>query len=229
MDIAPARRTWIPYVIPMATFLVLTGLEGRLASPGGRTAPLAYAGLYAIKAVVVTATLWACRRTWRDLSPRPSGRVLAVAAVLGLLVAALWVALDGRVPRLPMTGPRTSFDPFTLSGSVRGAFFAVRLYGLVLMVPLMEELFWRSFLVRWIIKSDFQAVPQGRITPLAAVVTSALFALAHPEWLPALLTGFLWIGLLRWSRSIAACVASHVVANLALGVWILARGAWHLW
>jgi uncharacterized protein len=172
---------------------------------------------------------WACRSTWRDLRPRPSVTVFAVSAALGLAVAALWIGLDGKVPPLPLTEKRTAFDPGQLSETARAAFLAVRFYGLVLMVPLVEELFWRSFLVRWVAHHDFRQVPIGRVTPLAAVVTAGLFALAHPEWLPALITGFLWVGLLRWSRSVGACLVSHVVANLALGAWILLRGAWHLW
>lgn len=222
-------RPWLPYVAPMATFLILTALEALLPKRDGQTVPLAYAAAYGIKAVLVTAVAWACRSTWRDLRPRPSAGVVALSVVLGLAVTALWVALDGKVPPLPLTEKRAAFDPEKLPAAAHAAFLAVRFYGLVLLVPLVEELFWRSFLVRWIAHQDFRSVPIGRVTPLAAVVTSGLFALAHPEWLPALITGFLWIGLLRWSRSVAACFVSHLLANLALGAWILARGAWHLW
>ncbi len=222
-------RPWLSYVAPMAAFLILTALEGLLPKRDGQTAPLVYAAAYGIKAVLVTAVAWACRSTWRDLQPRPSVMVLAVSVALGLAVTALWVGLDGKVPPLPLAEKRAAFDPEQLPAAARAAFLAVRFYGLVLLVPLVEELFWRSFLVRWIAHQDFRSVPIGRVTPLAAVVTAGLFALAHPEWLPALITGFLWVGLLRWSRSVAACFVSHLVANVALGVWILARGAWHLW
>lgn len=222
-------RPWLPYIAPMAAFLVLTAIEGLLPKRDGQTLPLAYAAVYGLKAVLVTAVAWLCRSTWRDLRPRPPAPVLAASAALGLAVAALWVGLDGRIPPLPFTEKRTAFDPGQLPAAARAAFLAVRFYGLVLLVPLVEELFWRSFLVRWIAHNDFRQVPIGRVTPLAAVVTAGLFALAHPEWLPALITGFLWVGLLRWSRSVGACFVSHVVANLALGAWILLRGAWHLW
>ena len=56
----------------------------------------------------------------------------------------------------------------------------IRLLGLVVLVPVIEELFWRSFLMRWMIDNDFLKVPIGKVTPMAAAVTSALFALAHP-------------------------------------------------
>jgi CAAX prenyl protease-like protein len=103
--------------------------------------------------------------------------------------------------------------------------------GLVLIVPLFEELFWRSFVVRWIIEPDqFREVPIGRITPVAAAITAALFAVEHPaEWLPALLTGGLWAGLLWQTKSVSACFVSHAVANLGLGVYVLTTGAWKFW
>ena len=98
----------------------------------------------------------------------------------------------------------------------------MRMLGLVVLVPLIEELFWRSFLIRWLIDPDFQKVPIGRVTPMAAAVTSVAFALVHPEWLPALLTGALWAWLLWQTRSLTACVVSHATANLALGIYVIA-------
>src|SRR5262249_61453435 len=97
---------------------------------------------------------------------------------------------------------------------------------LVAVVPVVGELFWRSFLVRWLVDPDFQRVPIGKVTPLAVGITSVAFAVAHPEWLPALLTGLAWAGLLAWTRSLSACVISHAVANLALGVYVVTTGDW---
>ena len=86
-----------------------------------------------------------------------------------------------------------------------------------MLVPVVEELFWRSFLMRWLINPDFHLVPVGRVTVPAAVVTSIMFALVHPEWLPAVITGGLWAWLLWRTGSLAACAVSHVVANLRWG------------
>ncbi|MDX2037937.1 MAG: CAAX prenyl protease-related protein [Isosphaeraceae bacterium] len=225
------RPEWLPYVLPMAVFLGLTSLEGMLPKEdGGEVAPALYAVAYAVKALLVSIAVVACRSVWGDYSPRPSIRVVAVAVFLGLCVTALWVTVPSpALPLLGSSGDRVGFDPNRLSGPVRYLFLAARFYGLVLLVPFVEELFWRSFLMRWVIDQDFTRVSVGTVTPVAAGVVSALFALAHPEWLPALLTGLIWAGLLWKTKSLSACFVSHLVANLALGVYILAKGAWGYW
>jgi CAAX prenyl protease-like protein len=105
----------------------------------------------------------------------------------------------------------------------------VRLLGLVIVVPVIEELFWRSFLLRWLIDPDFGRVPIGRVTPVAAVLSSLFFALVHPEWLPALLTGLLWAALLWKTTSLSASALSHATANLALGLYVIATADWKYW
>jgi CAAX prenyl protease-like protein len=211
-----------PYIVPLAGFLALTALEGR----AGSWYPLAYAA----KLAVVAGLLWACRGIFRDLRPLPSVGSSAISVLLGLAVAAAWVGLDGRYPELPFQGgKRTAFDPYTLTGIARYAFLSVRMIGLVLVVPVIEELFYRSFLMRWMFNPDLSKVPIGVVTPLTLAVTSGVFALSHPEWLPALLTGLAWGGLVRWSRSVSACVVSHATANLALGVYVLTYRAWSFW
>ena len=223
---ATLRWPWLPYVAPMFAFLVLTAAED--AATKAAHHPLGYPIAYAAKIALVAILAVLCRSAWRDLRPRPSLASLIAAVVLGLIVAAAWVGLDGRYPTLAILGKRTGFDPSSLSAANRAWFLAARFFGLVLVVPLIEELFWRSFLMRWLIDPDFLAIPVGKVTWAAAAMTSIGFAVEHPEWLPALLTGAAWAGLLAWSRSVSACVVSHMTANLALGVYVLRTGgaAW---
>jgi uncharacterized protein len=231
---SPARRETqtadiLPYVVPMFAYVALGGLEGYLPQVDSQPSPTWYPIAYAVRVVIVAALAWHYRETWKDLRPAPSpgGTVLAVAT--GLLVTFLWVGLDGWYPRLPFLGHRASFDPSRMSQASRLGFYAVRMTGLVLLVPLIEELFWRSFLIRWLIDPDFRRVPIGHVTPMSGGVTSVLFALAHPEWLPALFTGALWAWLLHRTKSLSACVISHVVANLVLGIYVILYGAWRFW
>jgi len=227
---ASLDRAIYPYVIPMLGYLVLTTVEGYLpAGADGRPSPTWYPLAYAAKVAIVAALMWACRSTWRDLAPRPSLGALGLAVVLGLLVIVAWVGLDGHYPTFALTGTRSSFDPNVLPPAAKWAFVAVRLLGLVVLVPIFEELFWRSFLIRWLVADDFTRVPIGRVTPLAAIVTAVVFGLVHPEWLPGVLTGLAWAWLVWHTKSLTACVVSHATANLALGLYVLATGEWKFW
>lgn len=217
---SPSRRPWLPYVAPLATFLVLTSAEGYVPKAW-------YPIAYTVKIAVVAAVAWWYRAAWRDFRPRPSVAVLVASIALGVLVTLAWVGLDPYYPRWSAQGSRSSFDPTALPTAGRFAFLAVRLIGLILVVPLIEELFWRSFLMRSIIDpDDFTRIPVGRVTPPAAAITSVAFAAVHPEWLPALLTGLAWAALLWRTRSLAACLVSHATANLVLGAYVLATGEW---
>ncbi|MEO6808567.1 MAG: CAAX prenyl protease-related protein [Isosphaeraceae bacterium] len=223
---APSPHSWLLYVAPMATFLVLTSLEGYLPQSAEGPHLTWYPVAYAVKIAVVVVAAWLCRAAWRDLKPWPGLKTLALAIGLGVAVAVVWVGLDGHYPSLPFLGTRQGFDPGKLSGPGRLGFLAIRMVGLVVVVPFIEELFWRSFLMRIVIDPEFERVPVGRVTPAAAAITSLFFALAHPEWLPALLTGLAWAWLLWKSKSLSACVASHMAANLALGIYVLVTGHW---
>ena len=217
-----------PYVSPMAAYLLLTQAETMI--PDDRQAQW-YPIAYAVKVFVVLGLVLAGRSALRDLRKRPGVVGWAIAVVLGLLVAAVWVGLDGWYPVLPfLGGAREGFDPAVLGPSARAGFLAVRFFGLVALVPVFEELFWRSFLMRVVEDpDDFRRVPIGRVTAWSAAITSIGFMLAHPEWLPALLTGLGWAWLLRKTGSVSACVASHVVANLALGIYVVSTGSWQFW
>ena len=218
-----------PYLTPLLGFIVLTALEGYLPeAPGGGPSPTWYPWVYTAKIAVVSVLIWACRSTLRDLT-RPRARSTVLAVVVGLAVTAAWVGLDGLYPSLPFLGKRTAFDPGVLAPLARSFFLAVRLFGLVAVVPLVEELFYRSFLIRWIIDPNFARVPIGKVTPLGLGVTSVVFAASHPEWLPALLTGLAWGWLVWRTKSVSACVISHAIANLALGVYVLVTKDWKYW
>jgi uncharacterized protein len=219
----------IPYALPIFAYVGLTALEGYLPQGQGQPSPLWYPLGYAAKVAIVGLLAWRFRSTWRDFLPAPNFTKLSLGVLVGLVVWALWIGLDGHYPTFPFLGGRTEFNPGSMSPAARWGFIAVRMLGLAILVPVIEELFWRSFLMRWIIDPDIFKVPVGQVTPLAAVVTSVLFAVAHPEWLPALLTGFLWAWLLWQTKSLAACAVSHATANLALGIYVVATGAWKFW
>jgi hypothetical protein len=208
------------------TFLSLTSIESSLPGSSEDRVSSWYPWFYSAKIAATSLVAWWCRATWTDYQPWPGARAIVASVLVGVGVIVAWVGLDGLYPTFGLQGKRTGFNPWSLPPAGRFAFLTVRLFGLVALVPLIEELFWRSFLLRYVINPDFRAVPIGRVTPLAAVVTAIGFALAHPEWLPALLTGLAWAVWLGQTRSLATCLISHVTANMALGAYVLATGSW---
>ena len=145
---------WLPYLAPMVAFGVFTSLEGYLP-------PAAYPWAYMVKlvAVVLCFAIWpaALRDLRQSLSARP---VLSVA--VGFVVFGLWVGIEEWLAYLHF-GQRIGFDPGTIgSDGLRLVFQAFRLTGLALIVPVIEELFWRSFAWRFVIdQDDFTRVPLG--------------------------------------------------------------------
>jgi CAAX prenyl protease-like protein len=111
----------------------------------------------------------------------------------------------------------------------RNVFLAFRVVGAVIVVPLMEELFWRAFLIRWLINENFKSVPVGAFTWLSFAVTAGLFGAEHSEWLAGLICGVLYNGLYYKRKDVFSCVVAHAVSNAALAVWVLSRGDWKFW
>ena len=104
------------------------------------------------------------------------------------------------------------------------------LLGPALLVPLIEEtLFWRSFLIRWLIDPDFLKVPIGRVTPLAAGITSAVFAGSHPEWLPGAPYGTA-VGVAALADEVALRVRAEPRGREPVpGIYVVATGDWKYW
>jgi CAAX prenyl protease-like protein len=180
-----------------------------------------------VKAVAVTAALVACRRTLTEI--RPAARHVLASVGLGLVVCVLWVLIDKNVPYAHL-GARTAFDPTNLRGTPWWAvFLGIRLYGLILMVPVMEEVFWRSFLLRYLTAHDFWKLPVGTFSALAFWAMVAASALAHPEWVVGAVASIAYALWLRRTGSLFAVVVAHAATNAALGAYVLATGAWQYW
>jgi CAAX prenyl protease-like protein len=160
--------------------------------------------------------------------------------IVGIVGIALWIGIcqlewDERIaallPSWLQPAPRVGFNPFSAIGSApaQWAFVAFRLIGLALLVPVVEELFWRGFLARWLIAPQWQSQPLGRFSPFSFVGVTLLFMLAHPEWLAAAVYCGLLNLLLAWTRDLWNCVVAHGVSNLLLGIYVLVTGSWQLW
>jgi CAAX prenyl protease-like protein len=100
----------------------------------------------------------------------------------------------------------------------------------VTIVPIVEELFWRGWLMRWLIQPDFQRVRLGTYAPVAFWVTAILFASEHgPYWDVGLATGIIYNLWMLRTRSIADCILMHAVTNAALSSYVIAGSQWQYW
>ncbi|PID57042.1 CAAX prenyl protease-related protein [candidate division KSB3 bacterium] len=106
---------------------------------------------------------------------------------------------------------------------------AFRLIGAVIVVPIFEELFWRSFVLRWLINEDFRSVPIGTFSWFSATAVILAFAFEHHRWFAGIFAGLLYHALLYYKKDISACVIAHATTNLLLAVYVLLTQQWSYW
>jgi CAAX prenyl protease-like protein len=157
----------------------------------------------------------------------PRVRWWPVSVLSGIGVFALWISLDA--PWMTI-GSSANFNPIqTHDGKLNALLLASRLIGLIVVVPIMEELFWRSFLMRWLTTQEFLSVDPRCVTPLAFWTTAGLFAVEHHLWLAGLVAGIVFSALYVRSGSLWVPILAHAVANACLGAYIISYERWDLW
>ena len=170
----------------------------------------------------------------RRVIPRSAPHRLSSIA-LGLAVCALWVAPDALFPawrsswlfQNAITGRlKTSIPP----GELTPLMLALRTARAALLVPVLEELFWRGWLPRWLQDTNFSRIPLGQYTPFAFWSTAVLFALEHGSyWEVGLLCGIIYNWWMRRTRSLGDLILVHAVTNLALSLYVIATGRLTFW
>lgn len=227
------ERAVISRVLPFALFMAFVAVEegGRLAMQRQWLAmpDQALYLMYPVKAFSVALLLYLLRSDYRELRWRellnPSAASVAVSA--GVITFALWINVG---VTLPMVGSSPGFNPMLIpEGTMRLLLTAARVAGAVLVVPVMEELFWRSFLMRYLIRADFQSVPMGTLRWGSFLITTVLFGLEHHLFVAGMLAGAIFSFVSYRTRSLAHCILSHAVANFALAIYVLSTGYWHFW
>lgn len=100
----------------------------------------------------------------------------------------------------------------------------------VLIVPIVEELFWRAWLMRWLIDSSFQRVPLGTFQLSSFLIVAVFFGFEHgPYWDVGLLGGLIYNLWMVRTKSLSDCVLMHAVTNACLSVYIVSTGQWQYW
>lgn len=214
----------VRYIAPFVAFLLFLTVSGRqLISPYWE-APLWVLALAAI-----------CYWAWpRELSLRPIRPWASIA--IGILVFAIWIAPDLLIPGYRSSPAFSNSITGKLHSSLRPAelqsqwILIWRTLRAVLIVPVVEELFWRAWLMRWLINPDFQKVRLGTYAPVAFWVTAILFASEHgPYWDVGLITGIIYNLWMIRTRSVADCILMHAATNAILSGYVIATSQWQYW
>ena len=212
------RAPSLPYVLSFASFLALLGVMPALG-----LAPRAELFLWV---GILAAVLFLCRSAI-DLSvSRWAGSI-----VVGVGVFAIWIAPELAFPgyrdALPFFEERREFPAEARDDPLAVALRAVRA---ALLVPIVEELFWRAWLPRRLVSADFRSVPLGTYTRFSFVMTAVLFALEHGRyWDVGLAAGAIYNAWMWRTRRLGDCILAHAVTNACLAAYVIGAGEWQYW
>jgi CAAX prenyl protease-like protein len=216
-----SREPYFPYAAPFILFLLLTEPARHLPA----FAPFFYIG----KTILVGLLLWFWRHKYtKDFSSALSFSEVLTSITCGLLVLFIWIAPEGSLFQLDQ---KNFFDPHGLGSSQTAifGFLSIRLLGAALVVPVMEELFWRSFLMRYLIKSDFLSVPPGTFTWFSFIGTALFFGLEHHRIIVGIIAGLFYGLLLIYQKNLKGVIIAHGITNLGLGIYVIVTESWAFW
>jgi CAAX prenyl protease-like protein len=218
------RNPTVRYVLPFGLFLVFLWLSGLVSVSPAWDAP--------IRVLVVGA---ACLVCWPRAHPvKPT--VPWKSVLIGIAVFALWIAPDLIYKNYRELAPFNN----VLIGHVHSSMPAESLISpwalswrfarAVLIVPVVEELFWRAWLMRWLIDTSFERVPLGTYQRNSFLIVAVLFACEHgPYWDVGLLTGFIYNWWMVRTKSLSDCILMHAVTNACLSAYVIATAHWEYW
>ncbi len=206
-------------VAPFVIFVGLTFCQGQF----GETSRYWF---YLAKTIVGVCLIWSIWPLVEEMRWKFSWE----AVVVGVAVFALWVGLDGLYSKLGKAAtPWNPHAQFGENATLAWLFVATRMLGSSLVVPPLEEVFYRSFLYRWIVKLDFQSVPLSYFHWKPFLLTAVIFGVSHHEWLAGILCAFAYQGLVCWKKRLGDAMTAHAITNFLLGGWVVWKGAWHFW
>lgn len=219
--IAKLRSTpLIVRVAPYIIFVALTALQGKFGEASKYW-------FYLAKTLVGVWLIWVMLPVVKEM--RWSFSLEAVLVGVGVIV--VWIALDPYYPKLPMAAgpPWNPHEQFGAGSALAWLFIVTRMLGSTLVVPMIEETFFRSFLYRYIVKPNFEEVSLKLFHLGAFLITSVLFGLIHREWLAGILCGMAYQWLVLRKGHLGDAITAHAISNLLLGAWVVYKGAWQFW
>ncbi|HEU6447329.1 MAG TPA: CAAX prenyl protease-related protein [Verrucomicrobiae bacterium] len=206
-------------VVPFFIFLALTVCQGKFGAASTDW-------FYLAKTIAGAILIWQMRPAISEMRWAISWEAIAIGT--GIFV--IWVGLNPFYPKFFSAGATGNpFEIFGAGSPLAWFFTGVHLLGMTFVVPPLEEVFYRSFIYRYIARKDFLTVPLNRFLPTPFFATAIIFGLSHNEWLAGILCGAAYQWLVLRKNRLGDAMAAHAMTNFLLGVWIVWRGAWNFW
>jgi exosortase E/protease (VPEID-CTERM system) len=174
---------------------------------------------YVARIAAASAVLVAVRGSLPSLVPSRS----AIPFLLGAGVAVVWVAGAGG------DGASMAQAMSYMGDRERWAWIAIRLVGSITVIPIVEELAFRGFLLPWIVSPDVESVPPGGWTWPAVLLSSLAFGAVHSQLILGTLAGVAFAFARIWRGRLGDAIVAHAVANVGVAIAVLAGGKWGLW
>jgi len=205
---------WLPYSAPFAVFAASTYLQAVVSVGDGNA--------YMLKTLAAGSML---ALFWPSLRAEIEWAWDGLAVLAGVGVFMVWIGLEGHYPQIG----HSTFEPPTAGPVAFGVAIGIRLLGASLLVPVMEEIFWRGFVMRYLVSSRFKTVPLGYFTWYAFTLTAVAFGFEHHRWLPGVVAGAVYAALLCRTRRLSSPIQAHAVTNLLLGIYVIYTAQWSFW
>jgi CAAX prenyl protease-like protein len=227
-----ARSPAVARVAPFLIFLALTFFQGKFGAAS------AY-WFYLAKTLAGAWLVWEMRPFVSEMRWAFSWEAVLVG--VGILV--MWIGMDAFYPKaneLFAKAGLASFSKTAVENSnpnlvfgehspLAWFFMSVHVLGMTLVVPPLEEVFYRSFLYRYIAKPNFLEVPLNQFLPLPFLITAVVFGVEHNQWLAGILCGAAYQWLVLRKNRLGDAMTAHAITNFLLGAWIIWKHAWNFW
>ena len=217
-------------VAPFFIFVLLTAAQGKFGVAS------AY-WFYLTKTIVGLWLIWEMRPFVSEMRWAISWEAIVVGIgvfVMWVGISGVWTTQNSLWVKLGISHPPEKFvaawNPNEHFGSALAWLFIVmRILGSTFIVPPLEEVFYRSFLYRYLASQNFLSVPLNKFLPIPFFVTALIFGISHNEWLAGIICGLAFQWLVLRKNRLGDAMTAHAITNFLLGIWVVTRGAWQFW
>jgi uncharacterized protein len=220
------ERTVLARALPFAAYIFFVALNNPLTDLFNWL-HVDIKWLYVFRIGIVSLCLLYFWREYTEIKKKPVISDFLYASVSGIIVLLIWIF---PYPAWLGGNDTQAFNPLLAETKIQSILWiSVRMMGAVIIVPIMEELFWRSFIMRWYDNEKFLAVKPENISNYSYVGSACLFALQHNLWFAGLFAGLVYGELYKTNKNLWVPIFAHAVTNGLLGVWIIWTHNWQYW